>query len=348
MQRHIVRALGWIMAASAGLAYAGQGAAPEPRREKRVVKIVEREAGDAAQAEGEAPRVRRRIALREAIGAGGFLGVHLTEVGRDDVARLGLDAERGARVSDVSDDSPAAKAGLQENDVVVAWQGEAVHSALQLRRLVRETPPGRSVTVEVLRQGRRETMTVEVGGRRSVAGLPHDMLLDLPEGPGDVEELERAARGGPAHDLLFDLRTHPGDDDDDAQPRRFVWRGPARERLEALPGLPPRRLGLRFQEIDGQLARYFRLPAGRDQALLVSAVDEDSPASRAGLRAGDVLLEFGGQKIDAAADLHRALGRSEDGQSEKLLVWRDGKALELRVTLGSGARQALNRSTTRR
>lgn len=345
MQRHTVWALGLVVAASAGLAQAGE--APEPRREKRVVKIVEREAGDAAPTEAAAPRVRRHVALRHAGASGGFLGVQLAEVRRDDVAKLGLEEERGARVSDVSDDSPAARAGLQENDVIVAWQDEAVHSALQLRRLVRETPPGRSATLEVLRQGRREKLTVEVS-RQHEASLPRDLLLDLPERPGEVDELERAARGGPAHDLFFDLRTDPDEDAEEGQPRRFVWRGHAPDSFEALPGLPPRRLGVRFQEIEGQLARYFRLPAERERGLLVSAVDDGSPAARAGLRAGDVLLEFGGHKIGGAADLHRALGRSADGQSEKLLVWRDGKALELNVTLGSGARQALSRRVTRR
>jgi predicted metalloprotease with PDZ domain len=308
----MVGALALLLASGAGRALAGSH--PEERadkRERRIVKIV--------TADGqEGPRGARHVELLQAFGAGGHLGVHLAEVEADDVAKLGLDAERGARVKDVVADSPAAKAGLAEDDVIVAWQGEAVTSALQLRRLVRETPPGRKVAVEVVRGGRSEKLTVEVGGSRA----------------------ERAEG-----DLDFNFLVPPGDASDG--PRRFAWRGRPGD-MDMLKGLEPlldrarpRRLGVSYQDIEGQLARYFRLEGER--GALVTEVADGSAAEKAGVKAGDVILGLGGHKVKDGADLREAIDRAAGGEELPLEVWRDGKRLELRLTLPSDARNARER-----
>ena len=94
------------------------------------------------------------------LGGGGRLGVSLEEVGADDVGRLGLSAERGAVVTDVQDGSAAEKAGVQKDDVIVRFGGQEVWSAAQLARLVRETPAGRTVDLEVSRGGSVQKLSV--------------------------------------------------------------------------------------------------------------------------------------------------------------------------------------------
>jgi C-terminal processing protease CtpA/Prc len=107
--------------------------------------------GDKAEKDA---RPRRHVEVIRAFGgSGGYLGVVLEEVAQDDVARLKLADERGALVKSVEDDTPAARAGLKTGDVVLKYQGENVLSASQLRRLIRETPAGRSVALEVARDG---------------------------------------------------------------------------------------------------------------------------------------------------------------------------------------------------
>lgn len=88
------------------------------------------------------------------------LGVRISDVTPERMAELKLSAESGVVVEDVEEDSPAAKAGLQKNDVILAFAGERVRSAAQLRRLVEETPAGRKVSLEVSRGG--ESRAVEV------------------------------------------------------------------------------------------------------------------------------------------------------------------------------------------
>src|SRR5688500_9173476 len=110
--------------------------------------------------EKEARRPGPRVDVMRILGGGGRLGVSLEEVGADDVGRLGLSAERGAVVTDVVAGSAAEKAGVQKGDVIVRFAGQDVWSAAQLARLVRETPAGRTVDVEVSRGGSVQKLSV--------------------------------------------------------------------------------------------------------------------------------------------------------------------------------------------
>jgi len=97
----------------------------------------------------------------------------------------------------------------------------------------------------------------------------------------------------------------------------------------------PRKLGIQYQELGEQLAQYFKL--GDDRGVLVSHVEADGPAAKAGLKAGDVILKLAGRSVRDGDDLRHELERAEPGSEVALSVHRDGRALELKVTLG-GAR----------
>jgi len=92
------------------------------------------------------------------------------------------------------------------------------------------------------------------------------------------------------------------------------------------------RLGVTVQEVSQGLAESFGLkqPTGA----LVSNVEPGSPASRAGIEAGDVILKFDGQTVGSSGDLPAVVGNSAPGQQAKLEVWRKGATRELTVTLG--------------
>ncbi len=92
----------------------------------------------------------------EILGLGGArLGVSVKDLATGDVAKLKLSSPHGVAVEDVSEGSPAAKAGLKAGDVIVQFDGEHVRSASQFVRLVRETPVGRAVKIGVMRGGQR-------------------------------------------------------------------------------------------------------------------------------------------------------------------------------------------------
>jgi serine protease Do len=210
---------------------------------------------------------------------------------------------RGAAVRSVESDSPAGKAGIKEGDVVARFDGEAVRSAAQLVRLVGETPAGRSVAIEVLRAGKTEKLAVTLGeGNR--------MWMRGEGLPGE--------RG-----LHFTLPMPP------EPPDVSVENG----QVHVTPHTPPR-LGIEFIEIGKQLAATYHLK--NDEGLLIASVLAGSAAERAGLRAGDVILEIDGHEIEDAGDRHRVVEDADPGETVKIKVQRAGQPLELEVTFAGG------------
>jgi membrane-associated protease RseP (regulator of RpoE activity) len=265
----------------------------------------------------------RRVQVMR-IGGGAYLGVRLDDVDKDDVARLKLPEERGAIVKGVEKDTPAEKAGLKEGDVIVRYQGETVWSAAQLARLVRETPPGRTVTIEVSRGGATQKLSARLEEGRRRFHLEGDFEVPVPPEPPLPPETFRFEDLG---ERLKDL----------GKGRRLLWRDGWILRA-------PRKLGIQYQEIEGQLAGYFRLT--EDEGVLVTSVDEGSPAARAGVKAGDVILKLAGKAVRDGRDLRRALGEADPGEEITLTVQRDGKPLDLTVRLeGEKPRQGSSTTT---
>ena len=84
-----------------------------------------------------------------------------------------------------------------------------------------------------------------------------------------------------------------------------------------------------------QLAGYFGVKSG----VLVADVDAESPAAKAGIKAGDVITAVNGQTVDGPEDLRREVGKVEEGKAADLSVTRDKKALSLKVEVESPARK---------
>ena len=104
--------------------------------------------------------------------------------------RLGLSAERGAVVTDVQEGSAAEKAGVKDGDVIVRFGGQDVWSAAQLARLVRETPAGRTVDLEVSRGGSIQKLSVTLVKpdrdhmfARGPGGMGEDFHFEMPDFP---------------------------------------------------------------------------------------------------------------------------------------------------------------------
>jgi len=98
-------------------------------------------------------------------GGNGYLGVSLQEL-TDDVRKgLDLDVSKGVLVSGVEDDAPAEVAGIEEGDVITAFNGKSVTSPSDLRAEVRKVEPGKTARVDVIRDGKKQTITVTVGER---------------------------------------------------------------------------------------------------------------------------------------------------------------------------------------
>jgi serine protease Do len=90
----------------------------------------------------------------------GWLGVSIQDVTPDLARQFGLKESRGALVSEVIPDSPAANAGIQSGDIITAFNGKTVDSPSILRNTVAQTPVGKTIKVELLRE--KKTTSVEV------------------------------------------------------------------------------------------------------------------------------------------------------------------------------------------
>ena len=252
--------------------------------------------------------------------AGPQLGVRLEEVDREAAARLKLKEEKGALVTEVIAGSPAEKAGLREDDVILRFQGESVLTAAQLARLVRDVPAGRKVDLDVIRAG----APIKVSATLERGEWTHDRVLM----PGMAESSDRMGRLGELHWKDRDgMAGGPGFsfrlDEDGPGLMSFTRSGRAR-------------LGITYTEIDGQLADYFKAPT--DHAILVNSVAAESAAAKAGVKAGDLLVKVGGASIEETQDLREAVGDLEPGKATSIIVLREGKNVELSLTLPEPAR----------
>lgn len=229
-----------------------------------------------------------------------WLGVRLGDVTSDKAKELKLSGEYGVVVQGVEVDSPAAKAGLAENDVILECAGERVRSAAQLQRLVRETPPGRSVTLQVSRAGQTRTLNAKLEARRDHFRLPRIEVphIEIPE--FDVRVFSRGAR-----------------------------------------------LGITADELTSQLAAYFGVKQGK--GVLVREVMAGTPAEKAGLKAGDVIVRIGEKDVHSMSDLHRALrgDSSEEKQEVTLTIVRERREQTLKVELEPARRSSPRRTADR-
>ena len=93
----------------------------------------------------------------------GWLGVRIQSVGEDIAESLGLDQAKGALIADVTPTGPAEASGIKPGDVVVRFDGKEVNEMRDLPRIVADTPVGKTVAVEIMRDGKMEEVEVEIG-----------------------------------------------------------------------------------------------------------------------------------------------------------------------------------------
>jgi serine protease Do len=113
----------------------------------------------------------------------GWLGVNIQSLDDDLAAGLGLDKPEGALVAKVEPDTPAAKAGIRNGDVIVEFDGKPIKQLRDLTRAVADFQPGRKAPIVVWRDGKRHTLTAEIGRvptTQQVAEAEHPEAAEQP------------------------------------------------------------------------------------------------------------------------------------------------------------------------
>jgi len=223
------------------------------------------------------------------VDGGAFLGLYAENISRENMSRYHVSQVRGVGVTQVIKDSPAEKAGLRKDDVILRIDGENVTSVRKLNRLVSELAPDQNVRVTFSRGGAEQEVTATVG-KRSNSSFAGDFLRGEPR----VWKFER----GEPKAWKFETPLNRGDlFDNDGN---FFVLGNSR------------RIGVSTMELSKQLADYFGITGGK--GVLVTSVTDDGPAAKAGVRAGDVITAVDGEAVDSPGDISRVINRKKEGE----------------------------------
>ena len=230
-----------------------------------------------------------------------WLGVESGEVSSEKAKELKLPAERGVLLNRIVPDSPAAKGGLKDNDVITEINGQRIEGAAQFRRIIHEIPAGRAASFTVWRDGRAQTINVTLGKSEDHSNMwfktaPRAFSMELPK--VEMPELRALPEGDFAYGVLAGSRP---------------------------------RLGIDAEDLSGQFGAFFGAPDG--EGVLVRDVNSASPAEKAGVKSGDVITSLNGERVRSLGDLREKLAAKREDKTVKLGVLRNKSEISINVEM---------------
>jgi C-terminal processing protease CtpA/Prc len=206
------------------------------------------------------------------------LGVTLGDVTTGKAQELKLPAVAGAIVNSVQKNSAAAKAGIEKGDAIMEFDGVRVRSSAELRRLIRETPSGRTVEMKIVRDGKTRVLSAKLEASDNQFNFNYNFKTPAPK-------------------FFTEILPYPG-------AHRAT-------------------LGISGDDLTPQLAQYFGAKQGR--GVLIFEVTKGGAADKAGLKAGDVIVQVDGKSINGVEELRDALNDNFTGDTRKvsLTIVRD-------------------------
>ncbi|MBV9624447.1 MAG: PDZ domain-containing protein, partial [Acidobacteria bacterium] len=229
--------------------------------------------------------------------SGAYLGVDTQDITADRLDQLHLKEERGVEVTMVDQDAPAGKAGIREHDVILSINDQQVQSVEQLRRLIREVPPGRSISIGISRDGQVMTLKAQLAERNK---MPYDDALNISPAIS-IPTIHIPPINMPEIDMPGIVVIHS-----------------------------PRSSGLMVENLTPQLGDYFGVKGGN--GVLVRSVEKGSRGEQAGFRAGDIIVKINGSAVNDCSDFSRLL-RGRATSKAAITVMREHKEQNLTLTL---------------
>lgn len=241
-----------------------------------------------------------------------YLGVQTEDVSSDRVAPLHLKEERGVEITMVDQDAPASKAGLKEHDVILSVNDQKIESVEQLKRVIRELPPGRTVAIGISRDGQPMTVQAQLAKRENMVftdnGQDYNVAIP-PMPPINIPAIHIPPINMPEMDI-----------------------GP----IVVVHSLA--RSGLMVENLTPQLSDYFGVKSGT--GVLVRSVEKGSRGEQAGFKAGDVIVKINGADVSDCSDFTRLLRKRTDNKAA-IVVMRERKEQTLTLTLPETRRGSL-------
>jgi len=227
----------------------------------------------------------------------GWLGVYLQDITADLKESMDLKSKEGVLVRDVVEDSPAERAGVEQKDVIIEFDGKEVTNSSDFTDMVRGTSPKQKVVLKIVRDDKEKTLTVTIGK-------------------------------APGKELSYKYEFE--------SPKVKVKR--IKPDINVFRFFSGSRIGVKIQDLTEQLGIYFGVEDG--EGALITDVDEDMPAFKAGLKAGDVIVEVDGKKIEDTEDVMDAISEKEKGDKAEIKVIRNRRPQDFTVEVKEGERES--------
>jgi len=229
----------------------------------------------------------------------GWLGVSIEENEEGKVEIIAIEKE-----------SPAELAKLKEEDIVLKVELEEIASTKMLVKEIRKRKPGKTITLKIERNGKEIDAKVKLG-EYSEKNVRQELEYKFPR--------LFIAPKPPVVPKLPELRKLPKPPEP-PESKIFSW-------------VPEQRkyIGIYLEEINRELSVYFGVKEGR--GLLVAKITKDSPAEKAGLKVGDVIIKADGIRTERARDLTGVIQDMEKGKRIKLELLRNKKVKSIEVEI---------------
>jgi len=229
-----------------------------------------------------------------------YLGVDPEDISPERAAALKVKVDNGVEIRQVDQDSPAGKAGLKKYDVILEFNGTHVNSAEQLRRMIHETPAGRTVTLNISRNGEPLNFSTQLVDYRVWA-----------------PQVSRTASSSPNRSGFINNEVNSEDMQELNLP-------------EASSSDYTSRAGMIVENLSPQLAEYFGVQDGK--GALVRSIEKGSAADLSGVKAGDVVRKIENRRIANRWDFRQTMDAHKSGKLN-ILVWRDKHPQTVTVTI---------------
>jgi len=284
------------------LAVSRDGLAEEKTKTVQVVSVSGDDAEAVAMAEADAESAW-------AASKGGYLGLSLREDTKSN--------EGGALVEHVVTDSPAAKAGVKDGDVIVGFGGDVIRGPARVTERLRASKPGDKVIVDVRRDNKVQKFTIELGDRPVMAWRVRS---------GDFAPMTEEQQKALEKSLKSLDETLPGLD---KRLGKMKFYAPGRNGLMVFGRHKPL-LGIEMVETTPELRES--MGGSKDAGVLIGKVLTGTAAEKAGLKVGDLITAVEGEKVSDVGELSEAIEKHE-GKTVDLDVVRDKRSIKVKAIL---------------
>ncbi len=220
----------------------------------------------------------KKVIIKKKSG-GVWIGVRVEDLNSDLAEKYGVKSKEGVIVTGVEKNSPAEKAGIKKNDIVLKFGKDDVKDSEQLVEMVQKYKAGDNAVVQVSRDNEKKSISVVIADR------PKENMFNVFEG----------------------------------FPKGFPFN----------MGGNRAKMGVQLIELNPELGEYFGSPTKK--GMLVKKVEKDSPAEKAGVKAGDVIIGIGKESVEDLHDITSALKGFKKGDKAEVTVIRKGAEMKIQV-----------------